>query len=106
MPDSFRTRAVHAGRHDLTELGVHAPPLDYSSTYPISSLEEGVVSIDSFIEGKAEAKNPIYSRLFNPTVGRWEQGVCELEGGSAAVEAIDTVYAYCEIEVDIPIKLM
>ena len=80
MADSFQTRAVHAGRQDLIKLGVHAPPLDYSSTYPITSLEEGVASIDDFIQGKASASNPVYSRLFNPTVDRWEQGVADLEG--------------------------
>lgn len=28
------TRAVHSGREDLTDLGVHAVPLDLSTTYP------------------------------------------------------------------------
>ena len=35
----FATRAVHAGRGDFTDLGVHAPPLDFSSTYPTPDLE-------------------------------------------------------------------
>ena len=38
MTPSFATRAVHAGRHDFTDLGVHAPPLDLSSTYPTPDL--------------------------------------------------------------------
>ena len=35
----FSTRAVHAGRADFAELGVHAPPLDLSSTYPVKDLD-------------------------------------------------------------------
>lgn len=31
MPN-FETQAVHAGREDFAELGVHAPPLDLSTT--------------------------------------------------------------------------
>jgi methionine-gamma-lyase len=29
---ALATDAVHAGREDLVELGVHAPPLDLSTT--------------------------------------------------------------------------
>jgi len=32
---SLQTRAVHAGRADLGGLGVHALPLDLSTTYPL-----------------------------------------------------------------------
>ncbi|MGH8883256.1 MAG: PLP-dependent transferase, partial [Stackebrandtia sp.] len=34
MSHTFRTRAVHAGRDDLKDLGVHAAPIDLSTTYP------------------------------------------------------------------------
>ena len=36
------TLAVRAGRDDLRALGVHAPPVDFSTTYPFDDLEEAV----------------------------------------------------------------
>ena len=77
--------AVHAGRHDLVALGVHAPPIDLSSTYPVPDLDEGVAALDALAAGAAEAGNPVYARLFNPTVRRLEQGLAELEGTADCV---------------------
>ncbi len=77
--------AVHAGRHDLLALGVHAPPIDLSSTYPVPDLDEGVAALDALAAGAAEAGNPVYARLFNPTVRRLEQGLAELEGTADCV---------------------
>lgn len=82
---SFDTRAVHAGREDLRELGVHAPPIDLSTTYPVTGLEEARQSIDQMMEGEQPDENPIYSRLHNPTVARFEAGLAQLEGAEAAV---------------------
>ena len=45
MHHAFSTRAVHAGRKDLHRLGVHAPPIDLSSTYPIPDLSEAAASL-------------------------------------------------------------
>jgi methionine-gamma-lyase len=81
----FDTRAVHAGRQDLRKLGVHAPPIDLSTTYPITGLEEARDSIDQMMEGKEPDENPIYARLHNPTTSRFEKGLAELEGAEAAV---------------------
>ena len=39
MTKHIDTIAVHAGREDFQELGVHAAPLDFSSTYPVKDLE-------------------------------------------------------------------
>ncbi len=72
--------AVHAGRRDFAALGVHAPPIDLSSTYPVPDLDEGVAALDALAAGAAEAGNPVYARLFNPTVRRLELGLAELEG--------------------------
>ena len=47
MGYDFDTSAVHAGREDFLELGVHAAPLDFSSTYPIPDLEEGTASLEA-----------------------------------------------------------
>lgn len=80
-----QTRAVHAGRDDFAELGVHAPPIDLSTTYPVPDLEEGTASFDALVGGEATASNPIYARLFNPTVARFEKALAEMEGTSDAV---------------------
>lgn len=80
-----QTHAVHAGRADLADLGVHAPPIDLSTTYPIRDLEEGMRSFGDLVSGKAEAANPIYGRMHNPTVARFERALAELEACSDAV---------------------
>ncbi|MBX3689202.1 aminotransferase class I/II-fold pyridoxal phosphate-dependent enzyme [Dokdonella sp.] len=80
-----QTQAVHAGREDFAELGVHAPPLDLSTTYPIRDLDAGTASFDALVAGAAQADNPIYARLFNPTVARFERALAQLEGSSDAV---------------------
>lgn len=72
--------AVHAGRHDFGALGVHAPPIDLSSTYPLPDLAEAVEALDTLAAGEAEAANPVYARLCNPTVRRFERALAELEG--------------------------
>jgi len=82
---SIESKSVHAGRDEFGDLGVHAPPLDLSSTYPIAELEPATASLDSMADGGPPLGNPIYARLHNPTVGRFEQALAELEGADAAV---------------------
>lgn len=85
-PDKhLATLAVHAGREDLKQLPAHAPPIDLSSTYPVSDLNVGTESFDALVAGEANAANPIYPRLHNPTVARTEQAVATLEGTEACV---------------------
>jgi methionine-gamma-lyase len=79
------TQSVHAGREDLRELGVHALPVDLSTTYPLSDVAGGTASLDALVEGKAAADNPVYARLFNPTIARWEQAMAVAERAEAAV---------------------
>ena len=79
------TLAVHAGRDDFEQLGVHAPPLDLSSTYPVHDLDAATASLDALVGGAADAENPIYSRLRNPTVARFEQALALLEGTEQSV---------------------
>ena len=81
----FETLAVHAGREDLTRLGVHAPPIDLSTTYPVTDLDAGTESFDALVGGAASAANPIYARLHNPTVARVENALASLEGTEACV---------------------
>ncbi len=75
----LETTAVHAGRQDFAGLGVHAPPIDLSSTYPLPDLDEAVAAFDELAAGEARAGSPVYARLFNPTVRRLELGLAELE---------------------------
>ncbi len=82
---SLETLAVHAGRDDLAGLGVHALPIDLSTTYPFTDLQEAVDSLDALAAGEAAAPNPIYARLHNPTVARFEKGLAALEGTDSAV---------------------
>lgn len=81
----FDTRAVHAGRGDLTD--VHAPPIDLSTTYPLVDVESGGASYDALAEGlpPTEAGGSIYARAWNPTVARFEDALADLEGTTHAV---------------------
>lgn len=85
MQANIDTRAVHAGREDFAGLTVHAPPLDLSSTYPLPDLGEAQEAYDALARGEAEASNPVYARLHNPTVRRYERALAELEGTEDAV---------------------
>jgi methionine-gamma-lyase len=84
-PLSLETQAVHAGREVLHEQGVHALPIDLSSTYPIHDLDEGGRSLEAMAMGGLPIGSPVYSRLYNPTVARYEQALAQLEGAAEAV---------------------
>ncbi|GAA4877911.1 trans-sulfuration enzyme family protein [Serinicoccus chungangensis] len=81
------TRAVHAGRADLTALGVHVPPIDLSSTYPLPDVETGGEAYDQMAGGGArlDGQSAVYQRLWSPGVARFEEALAELEGGEAGV---------------------
>jgi methionine-gamma-lyase len=82
---SMETLAVHAGREDFGEIGVHAPPLDLSTTYPTGDLAEATASIDAMGRGGAPTGSFVYARFHNPTVARYEAALASLEGAEAAV---------------------
>ena len=84
-PEDVSTRAVHAGRADLADLGVHALPLDLSTTYPFTDLDAATHSLDALVGGDERAPNPVYARLHNPTVARFEDALATLEDAEAAV---------------------
>lgn len=84
-PSSPITTSVHAGRHDFRSLGCHAAPIDLSTTYPFNDAAEATEALDALVSGDAEAGNPIYARLYNPTVARVERAVAEIEGAEACV---------------------
>jgi methionine-gamma-lyase len=80
------TLVCHAGRDDFAALTVHAPPLDFSSTYPLHDLDEAVAAFDALASGEAPVgTNPVYARLHNPTVRRFETALAALEGTADAV---------------------
>ncbi|GAA5149540.1 PLP-dependent transferase [Microbacterium pseudoresistens] len=81
------TVAVHAGRADFAALGVHAAPIDLSSTNPLPDIEHGGDSYEAMATGRhplAEGGN-VYARLWNPTVARFEEALAELERAEASV---------------------
>ena len=79
---SLPSVAVHAGRTDLTDLGVHAVPIDLSTTAPLPDVSEARDVLDELIEGKPlpHGASTIYRRAWNPTVARFEDAVAALEG--------------------------
>ncbi|MGC4937000.1 trans-sulfuration enzyme family protein [Kribbella sp. DT2] len=80
------TRAVHAGRDDLTALGVHVPPIDLSTTYPLTDLQSGGAAYDRMAAGgDPGAGSLVYQRLWNPNVARLETALAELETCDGAV---------------------
>jgi methionine-gamma-lyase len=83
---SLATEAVHAGREDLAAMGLHAAPLDLSTTYPSHDSRAEAARIDEFAAtGARPAGPPVYSRLDNPTVARFEDALARLEGTESAV---------------------
>ncbi|MER7171900.1 trans-sulfuration enzyme family protein [Streptomyces mesophilus] len=83
---ALATEAVHAGREDLAGLGLHAPPLDLSTTYPSYDSRDEAARIDAFATtGALDDGPPVYARLSNPTVARFETALAKLEGTESAV---------------------
>lgn len=81
------TLAVHAGREDLTALGVHALPIDLSTTNPLPDIATGGESYEALSAGGTlpEGGSAVYSRLWNPTVARFESGLAQLEHAETSV---------------------
>lgn len=81
------TDAVHLGREDLAALGVHVPPLDLSTTYPLPNVGDGGTAYERLATGgRPEAGDSlVYQRLWNPNVDRFERSVAALEGLPGAV---------------------
>lgn len=83
----FDSRAVHLGRTDLTAMGVHVPPIDLSTTYPLPTVDEGGQAYEDMAGGSAcgEGQTPVYQRLWSPGVARFEEALAGLEGAEAGV---------------------
>ena len=67
--------------------GVHVPPIDLSSTYPITDLDAGGAAYETLATGgRGEgAATLVYQRLWNPNVDRLERALARLEGTEEAV---------------------
>ncbi len=87
LTTTLDTLAVHAGREDLSGLGVHALPIDLSTTNPLPGIEQGGDSYEAIATGgrPPEGGSAVYARLWNPTVARFESGLAQLEHAEAAV---------------------
>jgi methionine-gamma-lyase len=81
------TLAVHAGRAGLTELGVHAPPIDLSTTAPLDSIDSGGMAYEALAGGHRlpPGMSTVYRRAWNPTVARFEDAIAALEAPALAV---------------------
>ena len=81
------THAVHGGREDLAALGVHVPPIDLSTTYPLPSVESGGLAYEHMATGERPdgVGGLVYQRLWNPNVDRFERALAQLEGAEEAV---------------------
>lgn len=78
--------AVHAGRDDLMALGVHAAPIDLSSTYALPGVDSGGDAYERLATGGDVGDgSAVYQRLWNPTVARFERALAQLEGAAEAV---------------------
>lgn len=75
------TTFVHAARGGLA----HSPAIDLSTTYRIDDLETGRESLAAQAEGGEPVGTPIYARLHNPTVRRFEEALASAEGAEDAV---------------------
>lgn len=84
---SFDSQAVHAGRQGLTDQGLHAVPIDLSTTAPLPSVHDGGLAYEQLATGGTpmEGQSTVYQRLWNPTVARFEEGVALLEAMAEAV---------------------
>ena len=94
-PNSLSSLAVHAGREDLTDLGVHTMPIDLSTTNPLPTIEAGRDAYDAFAAGqrRGPGMTSVYRRAWNPTVARFEDAMAALEtfrpdGPSVDAEAV------------------
>lgn len=76
---------MHAGRDDLTDLGLHAAPIDLSTTYPSRDSRGEAERLDVLGTGAQAPGMPVYGRIGNPTVARFEDALAELEGCDAGV---------------------
>lgn len=84
----MRTLAVHAGRDGLTDLGVHVPPIDLSTTAPLASIASGGEAYEALAQGLpvTDGMSSVYRRAWNPTVDRFERAIAAMEAADGPIE--------------------
>ena len=75
----FATKAIHAGQAPDPTTGAVALPLQQSTTYAFTNVEEGAALFSGQREGF------VYTRWGNPTQAALERRIAALEGGEAAL---------------------
>ena len=91
-PSGFSTTATHAGHEGLTEQGVHAIPIDLSTTAPLSDVSAGGASYEKIAGGGSwePGDSTVYRRLWSPTAARLETAVAALESIDVSVDSDST----------------
>ena len=83
----LETRAVHGGMAGVRASGSHVPVIDFSTTNPLDSVENGGASYEELATGHdlGEGRSAVYQRLWQPGVARFEESLAGLEGTEGAV---------------------
>ncbi|WP_166996221.1 trans-sulfuration enzyme family protein [Paramicrobacterium fandaimingii] len=83
----FDTRAVHGGMESIREAGGHVPSIDLSTTNTLADVASGGDSYENLASGGALGAHdsPVYQRLWNTGVARFERSLAGLEGAESAV---------------------
>ncbi|WP_197059378.1 PLP-dependent aspartate aminotransferase family protein [Cryobacterium sp. MLB-32] len=83
----IETRAVHSGMGGVTESGSHVPVIDLSTTNPLTGVESGGESYENLATGGElqPGDSPVYQRLWQPGVARFEDALSSLEGSEGTV---------------------
>ena len=68
---ALSTLAVHAGRAGLTELGVHALPIDLSTTAPLDSIDAGGLAYDTLRVPDTRCRRACRRSTGGPGTRRW-----------------------------------
>ena len=63
----------------------HVRPIDLSTTCRTPDPTVAGESLEELADGRAEAENPVYARLYNPNVRDFERRLTVLEGGADSV---------------------
>ena len=93
----LETRAIHVGREELTDLGLHAAPIDLSTTYPSRDMNAEMDRLDLLTTGARDGGMPVYGRVGNPTVERFEQALASLESCEASVAFASGMAAFSAV---------
>lgn len=83
----LETLAIHSGMEGLRESMQHVPAIDLSSTNPLPGVGTGGDAYEQLATGGdlLPGQSPVYQRLWQPGVARFEDALAALEGADGAV---------------------